>query len=741
MHQTLAKKRQELARSTCVNQPQKQKFMQRRSTKDNLFSNNYGASAGISRSISTAIQLDDRIREQSARKLQRLTTRAGFFGAHTEANSLNNSTRRRNFGSTSVFNNDKSIGNWSSNTPTTIIRNMSGLSGMIPGLTSGMAPASQRLLNSKSKASFALPDCDLYQMRKESEPKAFDFETRAQSYRLFGRGYHRNQLCFCIAFLFQPEMRPNICLMICCSVLILFSCGVLCSGLTEWFWNRILPIDSMANEFNNIGPKAQASVIPFLDIKMTADNLIQLTFTFGYILFYLGLSGVIFSVILIAQVAISFREERTRLKKEEVHFAQKSINEIKATIRDYYKKNPLGPSGRIQGIVWLRQCSEVRKARLGTCCDDTEYHHDCKTGINVENQNNEKSEVQKLLKGEITPGVMTPKNLNQMNKRPTNVKQTLSSSETEYSNDYILENNNASIAESSLIFNPLDSTFNEKQEKSTTKKGPERCASAFAEQTQNNVRFRATNQIIPRANTTKTTNWRMNQDPSYHYSESARTSIVCPTSRISGSLNHSLYNSRRILTELSEEKLEPITSQFKSNRDDSKISESTTVQNDNLSKRSSSGLKITYRTNESYALKSLDDETEKFTSTGVTTATGTSHSGSSETVTKVTGQTQNFFSKNNSIISNQTQSNYQRLPELIQKIEEDPNDDQIKRSREYSNDWHQSSQELSNHQFSCSSEAFEMEKDEDNVDLLENNLVTPKIQPKSLSVDSFRNEY
>lgn len=224
MHQALAKKRQDqqLARSTFVQNPQKQRFMQRRSTKDNIFSNTgYGASSGISRSISTAIQLDDRIREQSARKLQRLSTRAGFYGGvQTELNSLNNSTRRR-FGSTNLSGNQTSqllgsdgnpipgtiVGNGSSAPPTTIIRNMSNISGMMGGLTAGMAPASQRLIN-PNKTSFILPDCDLHQVRSQDLPRSFDFETRAQKYALFGRGYYRNQMCFCIAFLFQPEMRP-----------------------------------------------------------------------------------------------------------------------------------------------------------------------------------------------------------------------------------------------------------------------------------------------------------------------------------------------------------------------------------------------------------------------------------------------------------------------------------------------------------------------------------------------------
>ena len=38
--------------------------------------------------------------------------------------------------------------------------------------------------------------------------------------------------------------------------------------------------------------------------------------------------------------------------------------EMKETVSNYYEKNPLGPTGRIQGIVWLGQCKEVKNSKL-----------------------------------------------------------------------------------------------------------------------------------------------------------------------------------------------------------------------------------------------------------------------------------------------------------------------------------------------------------------------------------------
>lgn len=189
-----------------------------------------------------------------------------------------------------------------------------------------------------------------------AKPTPFDFEIRAQKMRLFGRGPTRTKITLFLAFLLQPEIRPNVCLLLTSIFLMLSSLFLLQSN----FVTLICEFIEYQNSRTDVGDTTSHGE----EGLSMETQMYQFTNFLGKVLGCLGLIIFIGAVVLMLKVVIEFRKEREKIKTERESIQRKSVFQMKESIGEYYEKNPLGPAGRIRGITWFNQCEEVKAARL-----------------------------------------------------------------------------------------------------------------------------------------------------------------------------------------------------------------------------------------------------------------------------------------------------------------------------------------------------------------------------------------
>lgn len=80
------------------------------------------------------------------------------------------------------------------------------------------------------------------------------------------------------------------------------------------------------------------------------------------------------ALIIVSNMFVKFNRDTNKNFKTKSTCDQISNLILRQRINDYYRQNPLGPAGRVRGVVYIHKCEEVQHAfSLGEHRDSTPY--------------------------------------------------------------------------------------------------------------------------------------------------------------------------------------------------------------------------------------------------------------------------------------------------------------------------------------------------------------------------------